>query len=91
MPYAVRTFQETPNPNAVKCILDRPIRDASLGPASFRTPAAAGDDPAARALFQIPGVTSLLINADWITVNKAPTAEWKKIKSGVSSTLAELP
>ena len=41
MPYRVTNFQDTPNPNAVKCLLDRPIRDPGRGPGSYRTAQAA--------------------------------------------------
>lgn len=91
MPYVVAEFQETPNPNAVKCILDRPIRERSLGPASFRGAESASGDPVAAALFAIPGVAGVLINGDWITVNKQPHAEWAAIRRAVSRALAGLP
>ncbi|MBL8745238.1 MAG: NifU N-terminal domain-containing protein [Phycisphaerae bacterium] len=90
MPYTVKEFHQTPNPNALKCILDRVIRERELGPASYRTAAAAGEDPVAAALFKVAGVTNLLINEDWITVNKDPKAEWKAVKAGVSKALAGL-
>lgn len=88
MPYSVRDFQSTPNPNAVKCLLDRVIRSRDRGPASYRNAAAAADDPIAATLFAISGVTTLLINEDWITVNKDPKADWKAIKPAVTRALA---
>ena len=91
MPYRVTNFQDTPNPNAVKCLLDRPIRDPGRGPGSYRTAQAAADDPVAVALFSIPGVTNLLINADWLTVSKEPGVPWKTIQSEVRRVLGELP
>ncbi|MDX2115766.1 MAG: NifU N-terminal domain-containing protein [Planctomycetota bacterium] len=88
MPFTVRHFQETPNPLAVKCILDKRIRDPGRGPASFRTKDSAAQDPLGSALFGVPGVTTLLINDDWITVNKEPGVEWAAVKAGVSAVLA---
>lgn len=88
MPYAVKEFQSTPNPNAVKCVLDRVIRAQERAPASFRSAADARSDPLASALFAVPGVVNLLINEDWITVNKNPKADWKTVKAGVSRVLA---
>lgn len=90
MPYSVIEFQETPNPNAVKCILDRPIRARELGPASFRAGSAAAEDPIAARLFAVPGVTNLLINEDWVTVNKSPDVDWKSVKSEVERVLSTL-
>jgi hypothetical protein len=89
MPRRVLEFQPTPNPNAVKCILDGPIRDPERGPASYRAAPPGEADPLAAALFGVPGVVGLLINGDWITVNKAPEAEWKAVRAGVSRVLAE--
>lgn len=87
MPYRVIRYEETPNPNALKCILDRPI---SAHPRSFRGPESAGDDEAARALFSVKGVAVILMNGDWMTVNKTPEASWKSVKAGVERVLGEM-
>jgi len=80
-------FRGTPNPNAVKCVLDR-----SLGPrprSYFRAEEAASD-PVGRALFAIEGVTNVLISGDWATVSKRAEARWGPIKEGVRRVMAEL-
>lgn len=86
VPYKVVRFQPTPNPNAVKCILDgslpEPIR-------SYRTAAEAAADPLGRALFQIPGVTGILISGGWVTVSKSDAAPWPAIQSGVQAVLSK--
>ena len=86
MPFTVRQFQETPNPMALKCILDRVI---SGRPLSYFNAAQAAADPLAAALFAIDGVTNILINADWITVSKRPDAPWGPIKTAVQRVLRE--
>lgn len=86
MPYTVKTFQSTPNPNAVKCILDRKISDR---PRSYFRAEEAASDPLATSLFRVPGVTNILINADWVTVNKSPGTDWKAVKAGVERVLRE--
>lgn len=86
MPYTVRAFQATPNPNAVKCILDRKVTDR---PRSYFRAEEAGEDPLARAIFAVEGVTNVLINADWVTVNKTPEADWKAVRSGVERVLRD--
>jgi hypothetical protein len=88
MPYHVRAFQPTPNPNALKCSLDHAI---TRKPRSYFNPAeaAAASDPLAQSLFAIPGVTNLLINNDWITVSKSPEADWKPIRAAVEQVLRE--
>ena len=85
MPFTITEFESTPNPNAVKCWLDRPISDA---PRSYFNAAMAKDDPIAAALFAEAGVTNLLFNGDWMTVNKPPDADWASIKSKVKRVLA---
>lgn len=74
-------FEPTPNPNAIKCVVDPASID--LGPADpdlgirsyFNADAARdADDPLAHALFAIPGVANLLIHTAFITVGKSPGA-----------------
>jgi hypothetical protein len=73
-------FEATPNPNAVKCLLDG---TASDGPRSYFNAAAAEADPLARALFALPGVTNVLILGGFITVSKHPEAAWSTLKPAV--------
>ncbi len=86
-PRAVR-FEDTPNPNAVKCWLDAPIEGA---PRSYFSADEAADPergtPLAAALFAVPGVTNLLLMGDWMTVSKAASADWKAVKAGVQQAL----
>lgn len=89
MPFKVARFQETPNPNALKCVLDRPV-----GPPirSYRSrDEARSDDILAAALFSVEGVTGLLISGEWITVNKDPGSPWPRVRKGVENALASLP
>lgn len=88
LPYHVTDFEPTPNPNAVKCWLDRPI---SSGPRSFLNAQMAGDDPIAAALFTQAGVTTVLFNGDWVTVNKPAEADWSSVKAKVKRVLKEAP
>jgi hypothetical protein len=81
----VVSFESTPNPNAVKCLLDGRV---SQGPRSYRDAGAAAGDPLARRLFEIDGVTNVLILGDWITVGKEPAVGWAEIKAGVRRVLA---
>ena len=86
MPYVVTEFESTPNPNAVKCWLDRPI---SEGPRSFLNAQMAAADPIASALFAQAGAVTVLFNGDWVTVNKSPDADGAKIKASVKRILKE--
>jgi hypothetical protein len=86
MPFQITQFETTPNPNALKCWLDRPISDR---PRSFLNSEMAGEDPIAAALFAKAGVTNVYFNGDWMTINKLPDAAWPSIKSRVRQVLAE--
>ena len=85
MGFSVLEVQPTPNPNAAKFILDRPISPQSM---SFFNVSAASGHPLAMALFAIPGVSSLLFLGDFVTVNKLPGANWKEITRQVKQVLA---
>lgn len=85
MPYRVTRFEETPNPNAVKCVLDASPTER---PRSYFDAASAADDPLASALFAVEGVTNVLIHQGWISVCKTPGVRWRDVKAGVSEVLA---
>jgi len=88
MPFETVEVQATPNPNAVKFVLDKPVSDV---PISFFNAQAAQGHPLAAALFRIPGVSSLLLLGDFITVNKNPDVIWKGIKDEVRKILKNAP
>ena len=85
MGFKVSEIQPTPNPNALKFVLDRTVADP---PISFLSAEAAHDHPLGSKLFAVPGVSSLLLLGDFITVNKLPEADWPAIKRGVREVLA---
>ncbi len=88
MAFRVREIQPTPNPNAVKLILDRPVSEQST---SFFNAGAAEGHPIASRLFGIAGVSSLLLLGDFITINKSPDARWADITGRAKKVLAEAP
>jgi len=86
MGFTIIDIETTPNPDALKFNLDRPI---SRGTLSFITPPDARQDPIATALFSIDGVISLMFRGDFVTVNKRADADWGPIKVKVRKALAE--
>ncbi len=84
MGFKVSEVQPTPNPNAAKFVLDGAI---SEGPISFFNPAAAKDHPVAKQLFEIKGVTSILLLVDFVTINKSPDVRWADITDKVQKVL----
>lgn len=87
MPFRVQETQPTPNPNAVKFILDRTIVEQ---PTSYFNAAAAKGHALAEQLFTISGVSSLLFLGDFVTVNKTPDARWEQITPSVKALLARI-
>jgi hypothetical protein len=83
--FRVVSVESTPNPNANKFILDRAVSDKPL---SYFNRESGRGNPLAEKLFAIEGVTSLLLLNDFITVNKAPQAQWKSITAAVKRAIA---
>ena len=86
MPYRVTSFEPTPNPNAVKCLVEP---SPASSPRSYFNAGQAAQDSLARALFEVDGVTNVLIHSSFITVGKRPEAAWRAVRVGVERALAE--
>jgi len=68
------SVESTPNPNAMKFTVGTPVG----GPATF----VAGretDEPMAAALLDLPGVTSVFMTADFVTISKTSDGSWDDI------------
>jgi hypothetical protein len=83
----VREVQPTPNPNAKKFVLDRSISEK---PASFFDSGAAQGHPVASHLFAVPGVSSVLLLGDFVTINKTSNARWSEITAQVKRVLSSI-
>lgn len=66
----------TPNPNAVKLTLNRTL--ASRGE-TYRGDPAGVSVPWAKALLAIPGVLGVYAVNNFVSINKAPEADWDTI------------
>ena len=74
----------TPNPNALKFEVGVDVS----GPRTY----AAGqdaDDATAAALLALPGVTSVFMMADFVTVSKSPDGSWEEIAEPAKAILEE--
>lgn len=89
MPDLNITVQGTPNPNAAKFTLDRRLVEGG-GSRSYFDRAAAKDDPLASRLLEIEGVESLLIADDFVTVTKAPSADWEALVPRIEEAMKEV-
>jgi hypothetical protein len=68
------SLDHTPNPNAMKFTVGRPVG----GPKTFVAGKPA-DDPLADDLLTIEGITSIFMSADFVTLSKAPEVDWEEI------------
>ena len=74
----VAGFESTPNPQAVKVVLDGRLQ---APPRSYRqAPGPDCDDALALQLYAIDGVRVILIHHEFVTIGKAPEATWPTIK-----------
>lgn len=89
MPHRVVQFEPTPNPNALKCVLEPALPPGA--PRSYFAPEQAAGDPLGAALMAIPGVRTVLINGAWVTVNKRPEADWGAVRAAVARVLDAAP
>jgi hypothetical protein len=79
-------FQMTPNPNAGKFTLDRPVVEGKSS-RSYYNAAQAAADPMGAALFELNGVNSLFMVEDFVTVTKSPDIEWSDLTPQVIATI----
>jgi hypothetical protein len=79
--------QPTPNPNARRFLLDRPVQAEPRG-RSFKDPATAADPLAAR-LLSVDGVAAVMLLPGSVTVTKEPAATWEEVEPRIRETLEE--
>lgn len=77
--------QPTPNPNALKFILENPVK--SEGKTSFKNPNQAKDVALAAALFDLRGVDQIHFFQNVITVSKFTFEPWDSLEPAVMTTI----
>ena len=84
----VELFTEpTPNPNALKFILDGPVKNQ--GQSNFHTIEECRELPLAEALFKIRGVDHIYFFQNVITVTKFSYEDWEVMESKVATIIEE--
>jgi Fe-S cluster biogenesis protein NfuA len=82
------SVQPTPNPNAMKFILDKDVKKD--GKTSFKNPSQAKDVPLAYALFDLRGVDQVHFFQNVITVSKFTFEPWDTLESAVITTIENM-
>lgn len=67
----------TPNPNALKFVLDRVIMER--GTANFPDKKSGSASPLAQKLFELSSVQEVFFGRDFITISKTPDSAWDNI------------
>lgn len=81
----VINIEPTPNPDALKFVVQKPI--LKRGVRSFRDFASAVGDPLGSALFAMGNVTSVFYMDRFVTVNKDHEAQWTDLIDPVCETI----
>lgn len=81
--------EPTPNPNSLKILRDSGSFITG-GLEAFSSAAEASGHPIAERLFKIQGVTNVFIVPQFLTISKAPTAEWRAVWPAVEAALKEI-
>ena len=84
----VTNIEPTPNPDALKFIVQKPI--LRTGVRSFRDFGSAVGDPLASAIFALGKVTSVFYMDRFVTVNKEPSAEWSDLIDPICEAIEDL-
>ncbi len=80
------TLEFTPNPNTLKYSVNRTLLEK--GAANFSKRAdAEGRSPLASKLFDIAGISAVMIGKDFVTVTKADDGDWDVVHKNTSETL----
>jgi NFU1 iron-sulfur cluster scaffold homolog, mitochondrial len=82
----VQSIQPTPNPNAFKFLVDRPLV-AGGQTLSYAKPEDARQDVLAQGLFAVPGVETLFFCDNFITVSMNAKADWRAVAEQVTRLL----
>ncbi|MEM9838416.1 MAG: NifU family protein [Pseudomonadota bacterium] len=84
----IRT-EDTPNPLSMKFLPGQDVLGAGQLGMDFPSEEAAGISPLAKALFDVAGVTSVYLGADFVTVSKDAATDWDHLRPAVLGTLAD--
>lgn len=76
------TVERTPNPNALKFSVGRPVG----GPGTYVKGSEPEEEYLAR-LLALDGVASVFFTADFVTISKTPEGSWESITPEVTAIL----
>ncbi len=80
-------IQSTPNPNALKFVLNVPVK--AEGKVTYKSVDECKDNPLAAALFTISNITEVYFYDNYITVTQDGTVDWDAIEDQIKKIILE--
>lgn len=81
------SVQDTPNPDARRFVLDKPVQEQPRG--RFFTDADSADDALAKRLLELDGVAGAMFLPTSITLNKDGDASWDEVEPAARAALED--
>lgn len=81
--------EDTPNPATLKFLPGRDVAGTDRPPAEFIRGANVASAPLAEMLFMIPDVDRVFFGADYISVTRNDTSDWKHLKPAVLGAIMD--
>ena len=81
-------IQSTPNPNALKFVLNVPVK--TEGNVTFKNAASCANNPLAQSIFEIaPEIKEVYFFDNYITVTQDGNADWDQLEEKIRSAITE--
>ena len=80
-------IQSTPNPNALKFILNLPVK--TEGKVTYKNAQQCQHNPMAAALFTIPNITEVYFFDNYVTVTQDGNVDWDQIEEQIKKIILE--
>ncbi len=81
--------EDTPNPQSMKFLPGQAVLGEGKMGMDFPTIETAVGSPLVQALYDVDGVTSVFLGADFVTITKDATVEWHHIKPALLGAIAD--
>jgi Fe-S cluster biogenesis protein NfuA len=81
--------EDTPNPQSMKFLPGQAVLGEGKMGMDFPTIETASGSPLVQSLYDVDGVTSVFLGADFVTVTKDATVEWHHIKPAILGAIAD--
>lgn len=81
------SLEFTPNPNTLKFVVNRTLVPTAA--VNFTAPDQAAKAPLAKRLFEVAGVSAVMLGRNFVTVTKGEGGNWETIHRGTTQALLE--